>query len=372
MREGEFEFVIPLHVTVRIGNTAQDVSVTARDVRARATGSDAAPAADAAPEAQTEKLAMPWHDSDYGARAGYDASFLDDLVPMPTPVDATVVAPAKDGSTVLHYQNFSIVMHAKRRLALFTASNVTASATLKKPEAGRQYSRKGLSGLGPSDQEKWFADPRIDDIYQLPDVFYTRDSGAFDKGHIVRREDVAWGKTYDSLRRANGDTYHVTNCSPQVAGFNRSTLGDDNWGDLEDHVLKGAATEKYCQFAGPVLDPQDEVFLGTTGGGAKIRVKIPSRFWKIIVTRTASGLASYGFLLEQDLSDVSFEELIVPPAFVRYMEPIADLAARIGVTFPPAVLNADQFGTVDGTELAMRAGAIPRSREMGILHEAIV
>ncbi len=38
-----------------------------------------------------------------------------------------------------------------------------------------------------------------------------------------RREDVCWGKTYDEVRRANGDTYHTTNCTPQVAGFNQSS-----------------------------------------------------------------------------------------------------------------------------------------------------
>src|SRR4029453_11946390 len=174
--------------------------------------------------------------------------------------------------------------HAKRRLALFTASNVTAASKLKRPDPDQEYSRKALSGLGQSDQEKWFADPRLDDSFQLPDVFYTRDDGAFDKGHIVRREDVAWGESYDLLRRANGDTYHVTNCSPQVAGFNRATLGEDNWGELENVVLKGAASERYCQFAGPVLDPADETFIGAAGGRQKVRVKIPSRFWKVIVT----------------------------------------------------------------------------------------
>jgi len=289
---------------------------------------------------------------------------------MPEPADPAVVARAKDGSTVLLYQNFSIVMHAQRRLALITASNVTAASALKKPEAGRQYTRKALTGLGPNDQEKWFADPRLDEIYQLPDIFYTRDDGAFDKGHIVRREDVAWGDSYDSLRRANGNTFHVTNCSPQVAGFNRSTLGDTNWGALENQVLKGAATERYCQFAGPILDPADETFIGAAGAGKTVRVKIPSRFWKVIVSRTASGIASYGFLLEQDLSDVPLE-FIVPDAFAQFMEPLTDLQHRAGIRFPAVVLEADQYNTAEGVELAMRAGVTRRSRAGGVASEAV-
>jgi endonuclease G, mitochondrial len=357
MSDGTVDFVVPLHITVRIGD-AVTAAATGR-VEARASAS------------LVEGLVMPFHDEDYSERTGYDPKFLGAKIPMPEPADPAVVARAKDGSTVLPYQNFSIVMHAARRLALITASNVTAASALKKPEAGRQYTRKALTGLGPNDQEKWFADPRLDDIYQLPDIFYTRDDGAFDKGHIVRREDVAWGDSYDVLRRANGDTFHVTNCSPQVAGFNRSTLGEDNWGNLENHVLKGAATERYCQFAGPILDPADETFIGAAGAGKTVRVKIPSRFWKVIVSRTADGIASYGFLLEQDLSDVPLE-FVVPDNFARYMVPLTDLQTRAGITFPALVLEADQFSTNEGAELALRAGVARRSRAGGVISEAML
>ena len=73
---------------------------------------------------------------------------------------------------------------------------------------------------------------------------------------------------FTQVRIANGDTYHVTNCSPQVAGFNQSSQGEDNWGDLENHVLKSAVQERYCHFAGPILDPRDDTFIGRAGGRA--------------------------------------------------------------------------------------------------------
>lgn len=360
MADGSIQIVVPLpalHVTVRLGEAG------AQQIEAHAVASATArAAASAATDDTVEKLVMPFHEEDYSSRTGYDADFLDGVtIPMPTAADRAVVAAAKDGSTVLHYQHFSIVMHAKRRMALVTASNVVADPKLKTPEPDRNYSRKGLSGLGENDQEKWFPDPRLDDEFQLPDAFYTRDDGAFDKGHVVRREDVAWGKTYDILRRANGDTYHVTNCSPQVADFNRSTLGVDNWGDLEDHVLKGAASERYCQFAGPVLDPSDEVFLGTVGGRVKVRVKIPSRYWKVIVVRTADGVASFGFILEQDLSDVPTEEFVAG-RFSRFMLPLIELQNLASVRFPRIVLEADQHDTTEGLELAFNAGLKHRAR----------
>ncbi len=347
------EIVVPLHVTIRLGSPIGQTETTAR-VPTRPTG-----------EITEERMAIPWHDEDYSSRKGYQKEFIGLTVPMPEPADSAVVARAKDGSTVLHYENFSVIMHEQRRMALITASNVTAETKLRKPEEGQAYSRKGLSGLGPNDQERWFPDPRLDDQYQLPDAFYTNDQGAFDKGHIVRRDDVAWGKTYDVLRRANGDTYHVTNCSPQVSGFNQNTRGEDNWGDLENHVLKSAAEERYCVFAGPVLDPADEVFVGSGGNRTRIRVKIPSRYWKVVVARTADGLASYGFVLEQNLSDVPLEtEFVVPEEFTRFMEPLADLQERAGVLFPNVVLESDQYSAEEGIDLAFRAGI--RRRRNGV------
>src|SRR5437667_4051464 len=112
----------------------------------------------------------------------------------------------------------------------------------------------------------WFTDPRIADTHQLPDRFFTKDQGAFDKGHLVRREDVAWGDTYEELRFANGDTFHTTNCSPQVAGFNRPG-SVDNWGDLEKIVYAQADTERLCLFAGSVLDERDRTFIGLDDEG---------------------------------------------------------------------------------------------------------
>src|SRR5262249_25368722 len=211
-----------------------------------------------------EALREPFRDTDFASRKGYDPDFLNApgqdaslgpvQVPLPQAADQTVLAKARDGGTLLAYENFSVAMHGARRLALFTASKVTKEPQLRRPDPNADYSRRGLSGLGPNDQEKWYTDPRLDEKFQLPDIFFTKDRGSFDKGHIVRREDVAWGSTFDILRRANGDTYHVTNCSPQVAGFNRSNAGEDNWGDLENVVLAEAANERLCLFAGPVLN----------------------------------------------------------------------------------------------------------------------
>jgi endonuclease G, mitochondrial len=344
---------VPLIITVSLGRPADGAR----------TEAPPAPAVEAV-EDFTEALKEPFRDTRYDDRSGYDSGFLNEGVPeevpldvpLPRPADPSVLAKTDTGAEVLKYEHFSIAMHAKRRIALFTASNVIDTPELRKPEAGRDYTRRGLSGLGAHDQEKWFPDPRIDALFQLPDVFYNKDRQAFDKGHIVRRDDVAWGKTYAELRRANGDTYHVTNCSPQVKEFNRSTLGEANWGDLENHVLSEAASERLCVFAGPVLADNDGIFRGVGDGRAELRARIPEKFWKIVAARTAEGCAAFGFVLEQDLSDVEWE-FAVPEEFAPSMYPITDISEIAGVVFPSILVDNDQYSTTRGADVALRSGA---------------
>ena len=201
-----------------------------------------------------EKLVSPIVDSDYSTRKGYAENFLGEPVPLPTVKDTSVVAKMDNGKHVIPYEHFSVIVHKQRRLALLTASNVEGNTADRAPEPG-DYGRDSLGGLGPNDQEKWVTDPRIPELHQLPDKFYNKDGGAFDKGHIVRREDVNWGRSYDQIQRANGDTFHTTNCSPQVKGFNRSP---GRWGALENDVLsqakgkpKDGVSQRFCLFAGP-------------------------------------------------------------------------------------------------------------------------
>ncbi|WOH52621.1 DNA/RNA non-specific endonuclease [Bradyrhizobium sp. sBnM-33] len=334
-------FEIPLRVTVSLGAVRHVAPVAPATVL----------------DSVTEALKEPIHDTDYSTRRGYSANFIRGVsVPMPSAEDAEVLAPTKSGDTVLHYQNFSISMHAKRRLALFTASNVTGERALRKP-TNDNYTRKGLSGLDKNDIEKWFLDDRIDPKYQLPDVFFTKDRKAFDKGHIVRRDDVAWGRTFEEVQRANGDSYHVTNCSPQVADFNQSSKGEDNWGDLENHVLKSAGSERLCVFAGPILKETDDIFVGKGDANTRLRARIPVRFWKVIVAKVEEGIAAYGFILEQDLSDVAWEEFVVPEEYLPTMYPLSEISEETGVAFDPDIMAADQYDTLRGREVSRSAGA---------------
>ena len=106
-------------------------------------------------------MVAPLHDINYDNRKGYDSGFLGVKdVPLPRATKPDELATLSDGSHVIPYHHFSIVLDKRRRLPVYTACNVDYSPTKKEPEPG-DYTRKGLSGLGPNDMELWFTDPRL-------------------------------------------------------------------------------------------------------------------------------------------------------------------------------------------------------------------
>jgi len=263
-------------------------------------------------------------------RTGYDPNFLKldggEVVPLPrlTAEAVDVVSRLADGTHELKYHRFSVVMQKQRRLALFTASNVSWQPADKLLANGRKPTRDQLNGFANDDiQEAWTIDPRIPATEQLPDKFFIKDQGAFDRGHVVRRDDVAWGRSFEDMQKGNGDTFHTTNCSPQVGKFNQATKGVDNWGDLEDLIEDETTTERVIVFAGPVLDPTDKRFNGVDSTGP-VKVQIPRQFWKIVVAKTEDGPKAFGFVLRQKLTGVPLE-FAVPADWKPYQTPIAEI-----------------------------------------------
>jgi endonuclease G len=195
----------------------------------------------------------------------------------------------------------------------------------------------------------------------VPEVFYDKDGGAFDKGHIVRREDVCWGGTRDQVVKANADSYHVTNCSPQVAGYNQSAK-KGLWGQLEEVVLKQVqAEQKFTVIAGPVLADDDKVFEGRDFVG-KVRIQIPKRFWKVVVAEKEGKLQAFAFVLEQDLKNVQLEteEFQVTEEWAPYLIPLQELEELLGIVkFPAELKDADGAGGAEGEEM-VRTGAVRR------------
>lgn len=331
--DGDAVWTIPLQVSVTVG----------QPLRSSDDGQ--------LPSADTEALVEPFHEETYDNRKGYDPEFLGPEVALPEVADTSLLSHLDNGDHVIPYQHFSLAVHKIRRMALYTAANIDGLPEHRKPDPNKSYSRRALSGLGPNDHEKWFTDPRIPALHQLPDKFFTKDRTAFDKGHLVRRDAVAWGETFADLRRANGDTYHVTNCSPQVKEFNRSNFGG-LWGKLENIVLDQLEDDHdiYSVFSGPIFSDDDDPFAGVDDVGA-VTVLIPKAYWKIVVAPNAArdDLETYAFRLEQDLDNVDFGdvegvEFAVSDIWKSRMVSIESLESEIGVlTFPAILHETDKF-----------------------------
>ena len=313
-------WTIPIQVSISMGQPVMGAA-------GALTQAPVPPPARAAREATFQ---LPVIHPNLEQRTGYDPDFLQlgggEIVPLPqlTADGLNVVSLLADGTHELMYHRFSVVMHKLRRLALFTASNVSWQPVDKILSNGRKPTRDELNGFVDDNvQEAWATDPRIPFQEQLPDKFYIKDQGAFDRGHIVRRDDAAWGDSFEDMQKGNGDTFHTTNCSPQVGLFNQASKGVDNWGDLENLIQDETTTERVIVFAGPVLDPSDKRFNGVDSNGP-VKIQIPRQFWKIVIANTGDGPRAFGFVLKQKLTGVPLE-FAVPTDWEPYLVPISEI-----------------------------------------------
>ena len=190
----------------------------------------------------------------FAGREGYDAAFIEGLsVPLPRPLARmrADVLPIDSADGRLNYQHFSVVLSKSRRMAVFVAVNIDGQKSKKIERAN----------------DVWALDGRVPIEAQIGEELYFDND--LDRGHLVRREDPNWG-SHDEAETANQDTFHFTNCSPQMAAFNQKT-----WLGLENYILNEARVSKdqISVFTGPIFGGRDPEYRG---------VRIPLAYWKVI------------------------------------------------------------------------------------------
>lgn len=262
-----------------------------------------------------EQLSLEWFEDSMG----YDPKFLGDHVEVPHPkLRADLeqdIAPLNSGGTILNYTHFSIVMSKSRRLAFYTAVNLDGNQLV---EVKR-------------DRDKWYFDPRIEQKYQCgPDLYKDNE---IDKGHLVRRRDPVWG---DSAKKANEDTFHYTNCSPQHKALNQVT-----WLGLEDYILQNAGKHhlKVSVFTGPVFRSDDIIY--------REQFQIPAEFWKVVVMVKEDGhLSATAYLQTQkhliDNLEFAFGE------YKTYQVAVSKIEALTGLDFGN-LRNHDPIARIENT-----------------------
>ncbi|MFD1158182.1 DNA/RNA non-specific endonuclease [Roseovarius aestuarii] len=296
---------------------------------------------------QATEAADRAHATDFFAgRDGYDPDFLQEVtVPLPDlPVSLELAAPedaTPERPHELRYQHFGVLYSARNKGPAVTAFNIDGS---------RFHAIKRHNST-------WFHDLRIPRDIQLDREAYGH--ARIDRGHMVRRFATNWG-TEDEAKRANLDSYHYTNASPQHASLNRSRA---KWLGLEDYILSSTRTHGFRAnvFTGPVYTPDDPE-LGTSGA------PLPLHFWKVVTMLTKNDcgemqlhatayVLSQGQLIQQMLQEDGLTESTEGfefGEFKTFQIRIADLEAMTGYDFG-ALREHDPLNTLAQTETAITA-----------------
>ena len=266
-----------------------------------------------AAEVIVEVLNESW----YEGVTGYDTRFLGEDYELPLPTFRhdleQDIALLKDGSHVLNYTHFSIVMSKSRRLAYYTVVNID----------GNQ-----LKNIKRND--KWYLDPRMDIEYQCGPELYK--NNPLDRGHLIRRQDPNWG---DLAHKANKDTFHFTNCAPQHSNLNQKI-----WLDLENYILDNAENWnlKVTVYTGPVFRVDDIVYRG---------VQIPAEFWKIaIIVKEDGNLSATAYMQTQKnlIGNLEFAY----GEYKTYQVPLSRIEEITGLKFG-SLRDSDPINEVEST-----------------------
>ena len=330
----EISFQLPVHLSLRLG---QPVPATAPPNTPTLAPRVPAYLSD---EDFFEVISI---DTDYQSRQGYDPAFLGVDIPLPrlSPDQQAIAAhnalaqPGED-PYLLKYHHFSLKLNRQRRLAFFTAVNIDGEKTFP-------YTRK------ESGRDKWSVDPRVQRSEQSEEAHYRNKK--IDRGHLVRREDPIWGTTREEAKKANDDTFHFTNCSPQHSTFNQSA---ELWQGLENHALKTARAQqqRLSVFTGPIFSENDQELDG---------IQVPGSFFKILVFRRGDGsISASGFVVDQKVLIDGLLEVFVPELF---QVPIHEIIRRTGLDFQhllpldalPEPAGQDRSAFRESLKLAVRS-----------------
>lgn len=284
--------------------------------------------------------------SDYSTRKGYNPAFLgggNKIVGFPKFSDALeaevapLIKPAKDNKFILHYINYSVVMHKTRRFAIYSAANVSFA------------NRFDMSR--PPDV--WRTDPRIAADHQIGAFYYKRNQ--FDRGHLTRREDLEYGPTPQDALGSAGDTCHYTNSTPQHAQFNQNK---EIWQGIERHVLEEAIVNGRFDaqiITGSVFDEDDPEYKD---------IQYPLQYWKVVAAINSNGdLFATAFLASQaeviDKFGIEVTEVPIGP-FKTFQTKISEIERLTGLTFVSGAANSTSLGKADPLE---KPGVKPKKKK---------
>jgi endonuclease G, mitochondrial len=255
---------------------------------------------------------------------GYDEDFLRDVrVSLPKLSTKLNAAAARRGDDpdeiILPFRHFSSVMHAARRLPIYAAVNIDGALmpTGKMPR-----------------RPTWSYDPRISDEHQPDDTIF---SSMVQRGHMAAREFVYWGEDEDEMAEADRHSFTLSNVCPQIDTFN----GRREWYKLERLIVAAAELPKrrISCFMGPIFGRDrlyDDLRSENSPANFDTGIRVPDRFWYIMVWAEANKARHRCFLLDQsddiDAKEDGLEVDFDAPATVREVK-LAEVEKKSGLTF---------------------------------------
>jgi endonuclease G len=295
----------------------------------------------------------------YDDRKGFDATFLGFSAALPN-LTATAPSPAyvlESGGSEFKYHNYSLILSAGRRLAFVSAVNYDHAAPFKVEREGSQ---------------DWILDNRVSpQKLQAGNAYYKNENGKinrFDRGHLTRRVDAAWGATLEEAKLGNDDTFHYPNCAPQHELYNQSgdedeeELGRRLWGNVENHIIEQAAgTPQLSIFNGPIFRVDDRLILD---------LQVPKEYWKVVAYRAEDGEPRVAAVILSQDKLLRTMRLPRPVRalelgrYKRYQVSLDYLQQRTGLDF--STIEARDTGAVDGRGVTRGDG---RPRALGSLDD---
>lgn len=246
---------------------------------------------------------------------GYNPEFLGTDFPLPMPsfsptlVGNVLRKPELRDDIYVDYINFTVIMNRVRRSPLVTALNIDQNL-LKKVQRKRG----------------WDIDTRVGRKYQLDNDYYA--NNYWDRGHLARRANAAWGNSKQEARRASDATFFFTNAALQHENFNQ-----DEWLALENWVRNLTLDQNglITEFTGPIYGGFDR---RVTPSGRQ-PAEVPSGFFKIVcfINGQTQELDVRAFIMWQDadaLADKRGKELF---NFQRYQVTVSEIEELTGLFF---------------------------------------
>jgi endonuclease G len=247
-------------------------------------------------------------------RQGYDAHFLGVEIPLPEPkAEAREDLYLLDDSLYLHYTHFSVALSRSRHLAHWAAWNIEGT------RFNQGVHRKGKG---------FRLDKKVPRRYQAGNKFYVNNE--LDKGHLARHEDIVWGEV-EEAQQASHDSFFYTNITPQAFDFNQSKQGGI-WGQLENAALEVTQNQRMSCFAGPIFQDSDQVY--------RDELRIPSKFFKILVYKEDQQITTKAFILFQDLARLTISPF---DKFAIYEKGIYEIESACFFTFPDIVKDTQKL-----------------------------